>query len=138
MLQLQIMQVDGTQLIVHIVQGARVMLTSNLWVDAGLVNMAMGTVQIIYYQSGGRPDLPTIVMVRFDSYYGHTMHDGSVPIVPIRHSWMSGGATCSRLQLPLKLAWAVTIHKSQGLTLHKAVVDVIANQGNQPESEDIA
>ena len=92
---------------VHIAQGARVMLTSNLWVDAGLVNGAMGTVQAICYQSGGPPDLPTAVMLSFDSYSAPTEHDGSVPIVPIR---MSGGATCSRLQLPLKLTWAVTIH----------------------------
>ena len=100
------------------------MLTSNLWVDVGLVNGAMGTVQAICYQTGGPPDLPTAVMIHFDNYSCPTYHDGTVPITPIRRTWSSSGVQCSRLQLPLKLAWAVTIHKSQGLTLDKAVIDV--------------
>ena len=115
----------GLDAVVCLAHSARVMLNSNLWVDVGLVNGAMGTVQAICYRTGGPPDLPIAVMVRFDSYSGPTFPDGTVPITPPRRSWSSsGGGQCSRLQLPLKLAWAVTIHKSQGLTLDKVVINV--------------
>ena len=115
----------GLEAVICLAHSARVMLNSNLWVDVGLVNGAMGTVQAICYRTGGPPDLPIAVMVHFDSYSGPTFPDSTVPITPLRRCWSSsGGGQCSRLQLPLKLAWAVTIHKSQGLTLDKVVVDI--------------
>ena len=114
----------GLEAVVCLAKSARVMLTSNLWVDVGLVNGAMGTVEAICYRTGGPPDLPIAVMVRFDSYSAPTFPDSTVPITPLRRCWSSSGGQCSRLQLPLKLAWAVTIHKSQGLTLDKVVIDV--------------
>ena len=57
----------GLEPVVYLAQHARVMLTSNLWVEAGLVIGAMGTVKPICYKSGGPPRLPTAVMVSFDS-----------------------------------------------------------------------
>ena len=117
-------EAGGLEPVVCLAHGARVMLTSNLWVDKGLVNGAMGTVAAICYLTGGPPDLPVAVMVHFDSYSGPTLPDGTVPITPLRRSWSTSGAQCSRTQLPLKLSWAVTIHKSQGLTLPKVVIDV--------------
>ena len=117
-------EAGGLEAVICLANSARVMLSSNLWVDVGLVNGAMGTIRAICYHSGGPPDLPIAVMVHFDSYSGPTLHDGTVPITPLRRTWSSSGTQCSRLQLPLKLAWAVTIHKSQGLTLDKVVIDI--------------
>ena len=115
---------SGLEPFVCLAKSARVMLTSNLWVEVGLVNGAMGTIEAICYRSGGPPDLPLAAMVKFDHYSGPTLNDSTVPITPLRRTWSNSGVQCSRLQLPLKLAWAVTIHKSQGLTLDKVVVDV--------------
>ena len=87
-----------------------VMLTANLWVDMGLVNGAMGTIIAICYHNGQQPpDLPIAVTVQFDSYGGLILSDGTVPICPLRST---PNGSYSHLQLGLKLAWAVTIHKA--------------------------
>ncbi|KAJ7781326.1 hypothetical protein B0H16DRAFT_1222549, partial [Mycena metata] len=48
-----------------------------------------------------------------------------VPIVPVTSRWDDKtGKSLTRTQLPLTPAWAITIHKSQGLTLNRAVIDL--------------
>ena len=47
-----------------------------------------------------------------DSYSGPTLPDGTVPIIPLRRTWFNTTKQCSRLQLPLKLAFGR--HHPQG------------------------
>ena len=115
----------GLESIICLAHNARVMFTSNLWVDRGLVTGAMGTVVAICCCNGrSPPNLPIAVTVRFDTYRGPTLSDGTVPITPLRRTWSAQGGSYFHLQLPLKLAWAITIHKAQGLTLDKVVIDI--------------
>ena len=118
-------EAGGLEPVVCLAHGARVMLTANVWTQVGLVNGAVGTVVAICYNRGqSPPSLPVAVTVKFDSYTGPVLPDGTVPITPLHRTWFSTRRQCSRLQLPLKLSWAVTIHKSQGMTLDKVVVNV--------------
>ena len=73
-------------------QGACLLLTSNLWVEEGLVNGAMGILDAIYYNSSNGPFhfksyLTIAIMVRFDGYSGPTLPDGIVPTCPIHKTW---------------------------------------------------
>jgi len=68
-------------------------------------------------------------MVAIPSYQGPTewYTDDGVPIVPIVPSvacWEKNGKRCSRKQYPLRLAYAISIHKSQGMTLSKVVIEL--------------
>ncbi|XP_019114589.2 ATP-dependent DNA helicase PIF1 [Larimichthys crocea] len=85
--------------------GAQVMLTKNLDVARGLVNGARGVVVAF---EPGKHGLPR---VRF-------LCGVTEVLKPERWVFKSGGGIhLSRQQLPLKLAWAISIHKSQGMTL---------------------
>ena len=111
-----------------IAKDALVMLTVNLWASVGLCNGSVGTVVDIVYQTNHQPpDLPIAVIVKFDHYIGPFLSNfpSSVPITPISITVHSGNTVHERQQVPLKLAWALTIHnKSQGLTLSKSWVDI--------------
>ena len=110
-----------------IATGARVMLTTNMWPSVGLCNGSTGTVVDIIYETDHQPPLlPIAVVVKFDKYSGPSMTNMPccVPIPPITATVNITNTVHERQQLPLTLAWALTIHKSQGMTLERAWIDI--------------
>lgn len=110
--------------------GARVMLTENLWTERGLVNGALGVVTSFHWEPDAdvSKDIP-MVLVRLDEYDGPVLYNdaeyvGTIPITSSTREFEIGKEACTRVQLPLTIAWAITIHKSQGLTKDKIVTNI--------------
>ena len=104
------------------------MLLTNLWNEPGLTNGAIGIVQNIVYEQGKQPpDLPLFVLVKFDQYTGPSFHpkeEKLVPIAPVLRKWFESKVEHNRIMLPLIPAYAITIHKSQGQTLNKVILNI--------------
>jgi ATP-dependent DNA helicase PIF1 len=89
--------------------GAQVILLRNLDCARGLVNGARGVV--VGFSESSIPELRDMPMVKFLSGEVLTM---------VRAEWtieVAGEPVAGREQIPLKLAWALSIHKSQGMTI---------------------
>jgi len=89
-------------------QGCKVMLLKNLDFKKGLINGSCGTVLEMEEDS---------ILVKFEN--------GLEEVIP-KHTfeaYRDGELIVSREQYPLRLAYGITIHKSQGMTLEKLVVD---------------
>ncbi|OXB54052.1 hypothetical protein ASZ78_001292 [Callipepla squamata] len=92
--------------------GAQVMLAKNLDVSQGLVNGARGVVVGFETEQKGLPK------VRFLC--------GVTRVIKMERWLFKGpsGVHLSRQQLPLKLAWAISIHKSQGMSLDSVEISL--------------
>ena len=122
---------------IHLLEGMKVMVLRNLWQNVGVVNGALGTlVEIIYKQGQAPPHLPFCILVQLSptTYSGPSCHPqipNCVPICPFPVQWYAKGQLHQRTQLPVVMAWAITIDKSQGLTLEHIVVD-LEGRRNEP------
>lgn len=122
--------IGGLEPVLYLAKNARVMLTRNLWTELGLCNGALGTVRHVIYAEGHSPPvLPIAIIVQFDKkdYSGPSFCDSianCVPIYPVTNCSDMYGEKLERQQFPLKLAWSITIHKAQGLTLNDVWVDL--------------
>ncbi|CUS11222.1 unnamed protein product, partial [Tuber aestivum] len=87
--------------------GARLMIRRNLWTQHGIVNGSLGTLRGIVWQNQAvDDDLPKFLLVEIDSYTGPPFLESAPK------------------QFPITLAGAMTVQKSQGLTLDKAVIEL--------------
>ncbi|KAG5685132.1 hypothetical protein PVAND_014326 [Polypedilum vanderplanki] len=101
--------------------GAKVMLRSNINVETGLVNGAIGTISEIIWPYFRRDqmydtDIPS-VRVDFGRDGIHLIQPRSVQFPALRNY-----GTIERRMLPLILCWACTAHEMQGCTVDYAVV----------------
>jgi ATP-dependent DNA helicase PIF1 len=88
--------------------GARVLFTRNNF-DGGYVNGTLG--EITGFTSLGMPIVRT--------------KDDTISVEPIEWMIQDGNKILARIsQIPLRLAWAITVHKSQGMSLDAAVIDL--------------
>ena len=119
-----------------ICEGARVMLTYNMDLEDRLINGSTGTVVHMQMPRASGP-LNGVIYVKFDDPNAGTSHKNPhfareilrdcVPIVSsvktFPYSHKNGTITIQRKQFPLKLAFAITLHNSQGSTIEYMKVD---------------
>ncbi len=94
--------------ILSLKENTRIMFTKNN-PNQGFAN---GTLGIVNGFDGGRPTIET--------------YDGKmITVEPMEWAVEEGGKVRARvIQVPLRLAWAVTVHKSQGMSLDAARIDL--------------
>ncbi|XP_073681681.1 uncharacterized protein [Garra rufa] len=110
---------------------ARIMLLKNINVSDGLVNGICGTIKEFFYDDN--EIFPSKIYIEFDNeQVGKEARaknpclkpglEKATPIEPEEDKVTSSGDV--RRQFPIRLAWACTVHKVQGLTVDKAVVSM--------------
>jgi ATP-dependent DNA helicase PIF1 len=115
--------------------GAVVMLLKNLNVKAGLVNGAIGRVIRLATLEQHFSDKRER-QVFMQTHPSYLLNDGPLPVVEFDNGslrlvgpemWSlerEGRTLASRVQIPLKLGYAFSIHKCQGITLKQAVISL--------------
>lgn len=99
---------------IEVKQGAKIMLRRNIDVTLGLVNGAIGTIADFLHDPAGTV---TAIDVNF--------HSAIHRIEPVLSKFeILPKIFVYRKQFPISLAYGITIHKSQGLSLSSCLIDV--------------
>ena len=129
-------ETGGLDTEIVIKENARVMLTTNVEITDRLINGQLGTVMNV--NADNVSNKPSTIFVKFDdsnarmsaiqnSSSAFARENNVVPIQPVLarikvRPQKPSSHEIQRVQFPLTLAWACTVHKVQGLTLNNIVV----------------
>lgn len=135
-------ETGGLDYELHLKETARVMLTANIDISDRLINGQIGTVVKIYVNPNTQR--PSIVFIKFDddkarqnminnSNNQYAKEHKVVPIEPILAKIKvrpnkPSSPEIQRIQFPITLAWACTVHKVQGLTMDSIVISFHLNK----------
>ena len=112
----------GLRTVVNLVVRCKIMITRNVAYHYGLANGTRGElIGIVYLLDTNLCSFPEAVVVDVPDYKGPCFYPGEpswVPILPVTD--YKGNDT--RTQFPLAAGFALTINKSQGLTIKEGVV----------------
>ena len=115
----------------YICRGAKVRLTCDQWIDAGLYKGCNGeVVDLIYNWKQPNVCVLVAILVKFYSYIGPVIklnnieYAGVVPIVPYKVAFYYKGQVCTRQNFPLALNWASTFQESLHQTLCNGRIDL--------------
>lgn len=97
-------------------KGAHVMMLKNTFQKDGIINGSCGIV--VDFSPGGNP------VVQFASGKKKIIEPSEWVVEDVDPITMQRKVVASVSQVPLTLAWAMTVHKSQGLTLDRVVCDL--------------
>ena len=110
-------QTAGLENVITVKIGCKVMLRRNIDITLGLVNGAIGTIQSIQHCID-QPSKVDTITIMFCNKQQHCLKRVTTKFEVLDKAYVI------RSQFPITAAYAITIHKSQGLTLNHVLTDI--------------
>jgi ATP-dependent DNA helicase PIF1 len=119
--------------------GCKLMVLENIWTERGIVNGTQCRLYDVVWPDGSNPtkdepDQPLCLLIAvpkrnytgpsIEQFTWRTTDYAVIPLYRSQRDFYLSGQTRHRSQFPVCLAYALTIHKAQGMTMDKVALDL--------------